>query len=89
MPERALRGKVTPIKKEPDADSILGKRAEPEPVDDPDDADWTKLRQLAQTNKRAKILEQKSAVALKALAHRMQLRFEPGFPDEDALAFKK
>ena len=58
MPEHALRGKGTPIKKEPDADSMLGKRAEPEPVDDPDDADWTKLRQLAQTNKRAEILEQ-------------------------------
>ena len=57
MPERAQRGKVSPVKKEPDADSILGKRAEPEPVDDPDDSDWKKLRQLAQTNKRAKILE--------------------------------
>ena len=37
-----------------------------------------------QTNKRAKIMEQQSAVALKELARRMQLRFEPGFPDEDA-----
>ena len=83
VPDRALRSKDPPIKKEPDAEPVLGKRSEPEPVEDPDAADWIELRRLAQTNKRAKLLEQSSAVALKELARRMKLRFEPGFPDEE------
>ena len=47
------------------------------------------MMQLVQKNKRAKLEENESALAIKELALRMKIRIEPDLIDTDANEFKK
>jgi len=84
MPERAQRSKDTPIKKEPEADSMLGKRAKPEPAEDPLAIEWIRMMQLVQTNKRAKLEMRESALEIKEIALRLKIQLSPDLPDVEA-----
>ena len=89
MPERPQPDRAAPIKREPDTDAKLGKRAEPEPEDDPETSDWIWLMQLVQTNKRAKLEVKESARSIKNMALRLKIRIEPDLSDTEAEEYQK